>query len=114
MTDSEYVDYTPFPDNAPPRRRRSNDESEAGPSAKRQRWADGSYRERPDFDSENVESVDLTEDLPSMQEVLQKQRREAVKAQTKPDEPPTTFKNFTCVICMDTPTDLTATACGKS
>jgi len=44
--------------------------------------------------------------------VLQKQREDAVKAQAKPEETVTTFNTFNCVICMDNPTDLTATACG--
>jgi hypothetical protein len=61
-----------------------------------------------------VEEVDLTDGKQSVQEVLQKQREDAVKSQTKPEEKPTTFNTFNCVICMDMPTDLTATACGAS
>ena len=56
--------------------------------------------------------MDLTDDKQSIQDTLQKQREDAVKSQTKPEEQPTTFNTFTCVICMDNPTDLTATACG--
>jgi L-lactate dehydrogenase len=60
-----------------------------------------------------AEEVDLTSDKTSAQEVLQKQREDAVKAQAKPEETVTTFNTFNCVICMDNPTDLTATACGR-
>jgi hypothetical protein len=59
-----------------------------------------------------VEEVDLTDDKTTVKDVLQKQREDAVKAQTKPEEKPTSFNSFNCVICMDMPTDLTATACG--
>jgi L-lactate dehydrogenase len=57
--------------------------------------------------------VDLTDEKQSVQEVLQKQRQDAIKSQAKPEEKPTTFNTFNCVICMDMPTDLTATACGQ-
>ena len=61
---------------------------------------------------EKIEELDLTEQKTPLQEALQKQREDAVKAQAKPEETVTTFNSFNCVICMDTPTDLTATACG--
>jgi hypothetical protein len=47
-------------------------------------------------------------------EVLQKQRLDAIKAQARPEEKATTFNTINCVICMDVPTDLTATACGMA
>lgn len=54
----------------------------------------------------------MTDDSIPVAQVLQKQRLDAVKAQAKPEETKSTFNTFTCVICMDSPTDLSATACG--
>ncbi|KAF2644043.1 hypothetical protein P280DRAFT_385104, partial [Massarina eburnea CBS 473.64] len=59
-----------------------------------------------------IEQIDLSEDKTVVQDVLRKQREEAVKSQQRPEEDATTFNTFTCVICMEVPTDLTATACG--
>jgi hypothetical protein len=64
----------------------------------------------------NVEDeLDLTgdDDTSALSQTLQKQRAEAVRNQLPPSDKPTTLTNLTCVICMDTPTDLTATACGE-
>ena len=109
-----YVDLT-APDSPPQRRKR--DSPAAGPSAKRQKCKDGSGSGSGSDASKSpatIDEVDLTEDQPSVEAVLQKQREDAVKAQAQAqhDEKPTTFSTLTCVICMDTPTDLTATACG--
>jgi hypothetical protein len=60
----------------------------------------------------DIEEVDLTEDGNVLAETLQKQRAEQVKAQAPQLDGPPTLKKFTCVICMDTPEDLTATSCG--
>ncbi|KAF1849221.1 uncharacterized protein K460DRAFT_404456 [Cucurbitaria berberidis CBS 394.84] len=105
-----YVDLTATPDSPPQRRKRTS--PTPGPSAKRQKRGDATPAPRDNVEPINVEEVDLTVDKPSVQEILQKQRADAVKAQAKPEEQPTTFNTFTCVICMDNPTDLTATACG--
>lgn len=104
-----YVDLTSTPDSPPPRRKR--DSSSPGPS-KRARRNDGSAAQPARAEAPRLEDVDLTDDRPTVHEVLQKQREDAVKAQAKPEETATTFNSFTCVICMDTPTDLSATACG--
>jgi hypothetical protein len=107
-----YVDLT-APDSPPRRRRRST--PGPGPSAKRQKRDDGSASDASKSPTA-ADEVDLTgEGDSSVDSVLQKQREDAVKAQTQAqhDEKPTTFNTLTCVICMDTPTDLTATACGK-
>ncbi|KAF1967846.1 hypothetical protein BU23DRAFT_482071 [Bimuria novae-zelandiae CBS 107.79] len=86
-----------------------------GPSAKRLRRNDGTAAKGGNgaLDAA-VEEIDLSDVKQTVQDVLQKQREEAVKAQAQPakGEKPTTFKTINCVICMDTPTDLTATACG--
>jgi hypothetical protein len=101
-----YVDLTSTPDSPPQRRKRES--PTPGPSAKRQKRDDGSAKET----HAKVEEVDLTNDKNPVQAILQKQREDAVKAQAKPEETHTTFNNINCVICMDNPTDLTATACG--
>jgi hypothetical protein len=106
-----YVDLTSAPDSPPQRRKRESPDS--GPSSKRQKREDGTTSKR-EHGMLKVDDVDLTEERQPVQDVLQKQREDAIKAQTKPEEKPTTFNNFNCVICMDMPTDLTATACGAS
>jgi hypothetical protein len=106
-----YVDLTSTPDSPP--RTRKRESPTPGPSAKRQKREDGTAKDVKQQSAEpaTVEEVDLTQDS-SVQKVLQKQREDAVKAQARPDETFTTFNSFNCVICMDNPTDLTATACG--
>jgi hypothetical protein len=104
-----YVDLTSTPDSPPQRRKRES--TSPGP-AKRQKRDDGTANKPEGSKNMRVEEVDLTEDRKPMQDVLQKQREDAIKAQAKPEETKTTFNSFTCVICMDMPTDLTATACG--
>jgi hypothetical protein len=105
-----YVDLTATPDSPPQRRKRQS--PTPGPSAKRQKREDGTAGKPEGAESLKVEEVDLTDEKSTVHEVLQKQREDAVKSQTKPEEKPTTFNSFNCVICMDMPTDLTATACG--
>ncbi len=107
-----YVDLTSVPDTPPQPRRRES--PSPGPSAKRRKRDHGTDRKRESPEPVAIEEVDLTDEKLSIQDTLQKQRQDAVKSQTKPEEQPTTFNTFTCVICMDNPTDLTATACGRS
>jgi hypothetical protein len=104
-----YVDLTSAPD-SPPRRRKAQSPT-PGPSAKRQKRRGSAEVKQQSAEPEKVEELDLTQQTP-LQEALQKQREDAVKAQAKPEETVTTFNSFNCVICMDNPTDLTATACG--
>jgi hypothetical protein len=106
-----YVDLTSSPDSPPQTRKRQS--PTPGPSAKRQKREDGPAKSQGSKPLK-VEEVDLTDEKEPVHEVLQKQREDAIKAQTKPEETATTFNNFNCVICMDMPTDLTATACGMS
>lgn len=103
-----YVDLTATPDSPPRRRKRGS--SSPGPSAKRARRNGGRVGEAAE--GQEIEEVDLTDDSIPVAQVLQKQRLDAVKAQAKPEETKSTFNTFTCVICMDSPTDLSATACG--
>jgi hypothetical protein len=60
-----------------------------------------------------IEDIDLTEDPNPLKDALQKQREEQIKAQKEASNQPPSLTKFTCVICMDTPTDLTATNCGE-
>jgi hypothetical protein len=107
-----YVDLTSTPDSPPQRRKRES--PTPGPSAKRQKREDGTAANTQGGGAEpvKVEELDLTSDKNPVQEILQKQRSDAVKAQARPEETHTTFNTINCVICMDNPTDLTATACG--
>jgi hypothetical protein len=107
--DSDLFASESFPAAPPtPQRRPKRPTPSPGPSSKRLRRANVKSKS-PET---KIEEIDLRDDKPILQDVLQKQRVEAVKAQQKPEEAATTLRNFTCVICMDTPTDLTATSCG--
>lgn len=108
---SSHVDLTE-PDS--PRRRRRRESPAPGPSSKRQRRQDGNPVEMEGSSNKSpakIEEIDLSQD-DDMLDVLKKQREEAIKAQGKPEETVTAFNTFNCVICMDRPTDITATACG--
>jgi hypothetical protein len=114
-----YVDLTSEAESTPAPLRRSRRHSPTpGPSSKRQRREDGTATasrkpgamEPPE--PAKIEEIDLSGDNPDMIDVLQKARADAVQAQ-KAEDKPTTFNTFTCVICMDTPTDITATSCGE-
>jgi len=62
-----------------------------------------------------LDDVDSRDDsaAESMRVTLAKQREQAVLAQARTEgDKPITLKTMTCVVCMDTPTDLTAGACG--
>jgi hypothetical protein len=60
----------------------------------------------------DIQEIDLSDDKADFRQILEKQRQETVKAQARPEEKAVTFNTFNCVICMDSPTDLTATSCG--
>lgn len=110
-----YVDLTDSPDVATASRKTRRESPTPAPSSKRQRRNDGSASQPSGSSAEaTVEEIDLSDEKQPVQHVLQKQREEAVKAQAQSEEKATTFNTFNCVICMDTPTDLTATACGTS
>ncbi|KAF2838442.1 hypothetical protein M501DRAFT_935912 [Patellaria atrata CBS 101060] len=79
------------------------------PSIKRQKLSTGehiSLGQAP----EEVERVDLVEDQDSL--AIQKQRADQIKAQQEASNKPIRLSTLTCVICLDNPTDLTATSCG--
>lgn len=109
---SPHVDLTE-PDSPP--RRRKRESPTPGPSSKRVRREDGKVAESSNSKSPDapIEQIDLSQD-DDVLDVLKKQREDAIKAQAKPVETVTTFNSFNCVICMDRPTDITATACGMN
>ena len=68
------------------------------------------------IDLDQVEEVDLTNDgLSDLSTALQRQRADQIASQKPQEEQnkPLRFNTITCVICMDSPTNLTATSCGK-
>lgn len=107
---SPHVDLTE-PESPP--RRRKRESPIPGPSSKRLKREDGNAAESANTKPPDapIEQIDLSQD-DDVLDVLQKQREDAIKAQAKPVETVTTFNSFNCVICMDRPTDITATACG--
>jgi hypothetical protein len=108
---SGYVDLTNEPDEPPRQRKRAS--PSPGPSTKRMKRDNGTAtKPTPKVPAAPIEEIDLSDDKTDIREILEKQRTEAVLAQQKPEEKATTFNNFTCVICMDTPKDITATSCG--
>lgn len=95
-------------------------EATAGPSTKRFKRNSGTSgraaTQELSTDVTPIEEIDLVDeedDKAPLQSALQKQRLEQVKAQEKPSEKPVKLSNLTCVICMDSPTNITATSCGK-
>lgn len=109
-----YVDLTnsapgDMSSSRPPKR----DNPTPGPSQKRQKRHDGTAANVEDSKGgSSIDEVDLSADAAGLEQVLQKQREEAVKAQQVPEKQATTFRTINCCVCMDTPTDLTATSCG--
>ncbi|KAI9795694.1 MAG: SUMO-targeted ubiquitin ligase complex subunit slx8 [Piccolia ochrophora] len=84
-------------------------------SPKRRKGLATSPRKRLKVDpDEGVEEVDLLEvdDDTELSALLRKQREEQVKGQQTDDSGPPSFSALTCIICLDTPTALTVTACG--
>ncbi|KAF2418472.1 hypothetical protein EJ08DRAFT_63296 [Tothia fuscella] len=71
--------------------------------------SDGSSRAPIDIDEIDLSGEPNAE---VFQEALQKQRVEQVKARVPKGDGNPTLASMNCVICMDVPTDLTATSCG--
>ncbi|KAI9667340.1 MAG: hypothetical protein M1821_000155 [Bathelium mastoideum] len=61
----------------------------------------------------SIEEVDLAEEDTALADTLKKQRQQQVAAQEE-SRKPTKLSKLTCVICLDSPTDLTSTSCGAS
>lgn len=115
-----YVSETPEPSSstapATKRRRRSpdtNTEREAQQSSGEATPHDGNGAASRSGTSTTapIEIEDIDEDN-ALNTTLQRQRTEQIASQQQQTEKPLRLSNLTCVICMDTPTDLTATSCG--
>lgn len=65
-------------------------------------------------ESKPIEEIDLAGDDNTIAVTLQKQRAEQVASQQSQGMKGTKLSGSTCTICLDSPTDLTATACGMS
>ncbi|KAJ5713218.1 uncharacterized protein N7483_010399 [Penicillium malachiteum] len=69
----------------------------------------------PDFEDDQIESIDLTEpeQISPLAKTLAKQREDAIKAQQpKDDTSDSLLGAYKCPVCMDTPENATSTACG--
>lgn len=99
------VDLTETPDTHSTSRRRKRSEDEGGPAP----------RKRGRVSKEDVEEIDLAEDEnPSAEEELrQAQQQDAIRAQqAEMDAGAKKLGKMQCIICMESYTDATATACG--
>lgn len=99
------VDLTDTPDARPTsnRRKRSTD---AGPAARKKRRTT----------REPIEEIDLVDENPSVEEELrQAQQQATIRAQqAEVDAGPKKLGKLQCIICMESYTDATATACGRN
>lgn len=60
-----------------------------------------------------TEEVDLRDDDEvAVADILQKQREEQIKRQRKEGEERPKLSALQCIICLESPTDLTVTSCG--
>lgn len=66
--------------------------------------------------SKHIEEIDLLDDDDdeNLAAVVSKQREEQVRAQAPRATEPTKLTTLQCTVCLDSPTDLTTTVCGKS
>lgn len=87
------------------RKAEASSSSEAGRPSKRR----GSTKK------EDVEEIDLANEAPSAEEeLLQQQRQDAIKSQQAADgKGPQKLGKRQCIICLDSITNCTTTACGK-
>ncbi|KAL4887393.1 hypothetical protein BJY04DRAFT_212430 [Aspergillus karnatakaensis] len=104
---------------SPPRTRRAS--TQAGPSGtrKRRRLTNQTISSTSSQSQEQIESIDLTEvdGNSALAKVLAKQREDAIAAQeaeksSENGSARSRLTAYTCPICMDTPTDATASICG--
>ena len=100
-----------------PRRTRSRSPRQSSPPVRQRSVSDlrpGSSSSRPRSESP-VESIDLTtvDETTSAADVLARQGADTVVLQkTSSDTGRTPLTSYKCPICMETPTDITATICG--
>jgi hypothetical protein len=106
----------------------SSDSSSAGPSTKRRRTSTNTIptstphlRKAPAFNAaKSIEQIDLSQDsdpdTAALTSTLQKQRADAISSQFNNDNggEKSKLNTLQCTVCLDTPTDLTATSCGHT
>ncbi|KAI9810293.1 MAG: SUMO-targeted ubiquitin ligase complex subunit slx8 [Pycnora praestabilis] len=122
IRNSGFVDLTTesSPTTMPPRgsrkRSASQQESDIPFAQKRRRLSTlaASNTSRTKQEENLIEEVDLRgiEDDNGLSALLQKQRADQVKAQLKEGAEPPRLSKLQCIICLETPTDLTSTHCG--
>lgn len=95
--------------------RDSDDVSEERPSKLRKtaKTKSKTRTKAEDVDADVIDLVDI-EDGMQYKEFQAKQKAEAIKQQNLHEATrPVKLAEFQCIICMDNPTDLTVTHCGK-
>jgi hypothetical protein len=117
------IDLTASSPEMPPNRKRKLDaagvasSAAAAPSKVRKETPKRNIRSAtPRGSQESVEVVDLedVEDKDQYEEFRAKQQAEAIRKQNEEEaNKPVKLAEFQCIICMDNPTNLTVTHCGK-
>jgi hypothetical protein len=118
---SSIVDLTTEPSSVemPAKRKRGPSPSSQERAVKRSCNIDLSKTPEPEVaeDGSKIESLDLShiDSDAKYEEERKKQQAELLAQQQKEDrEKPIKLSQFQCIICMDSPTNLTVTYCGKS
>ncbi len=121
---SDFVDLTQET-STPPRTRMPSTSSHRGSKKRRQSEPDASIQpprknlrrraERHEDVPPDVEEVDLrnVDDDKGLLKVLEDQRMATIKSQQEQASKPVKLATLSCVICMESMTDVTATYCGK-
>ena len=103
----------------------TNNASTSGPSSKRQRTSTTNPSQAPPTFStlKSIEQIDLSQDSDpdnaALSSTLAKQRSDAITSQSNSSRNAETagkskLNTLQCTVCLDTPTDLTATSCGHT
>jgi len=101
----------------------TNTASTPGPSLKRQRTSTANQSQAPAALStlKSIEQIDLSQDSDpdnaALSSTLAKQRADAITSQASKNTDAagkSKLNTLQCTVCLDTPTDLTATSCGHT
>ncbi|KAB8360789.1 hypothetical protein FH972_024523 [Carpinus fangiana] len=102
-------------------RKRSRHESRASSASasnapKRRRTSRGPTTVHNPPPLKRIEEIDLidSDEEQNLAKALSKQREEQIKSQAPRVSDPTKLQTLQCTVCLDTPTDLTATVCGHA
>jgi hypothetical protein len=114
LISDEESDKDTMPSATRSKRRSPNPVDDTGPSAKRRKTGKDNTNtktKRPSAppDPEPITEISLLDEGDHLQNSFNKQQVDAVQSQ---QEGVKNFTTFQCVICLDSPTDLTATKCG--